>query len=200
MKRPSARVCVPVLAALVGAATLVGMTVFGDDGEAHGSSGRHRSADGALTIDAAHRPTAPDLVGTGTDGRAVSLADHRGRTVVVNVWASWCGPCREEAPALTRYQERTKGQGVVVLGLNEDDSAGAARAFAREYRMSYPSVLDPAGKRFRALARGLTSTQGLPVTFVIDPRGRVAATVSGGIDEKRLAALVATARTDTGSS
>ncbi|MEV0183755.1 TlpA disulfide reductase family protein [Streptomyces sp. NPDC050625] len=198
MKRPPARVYVPVLAALVGAGALVGTTVLGDG--PHGSPGRHRSADGALTIDAAHRPSAPDLAGTGTDGRPASLADYKGKTVVVNVWASWCGPCREEAPALTRYHEKKKGQGVVVLGLNEDDSAGPARDFAREFHMSYPSVLDPGGKRFRALAKGLTTTQGLPVTFVVDPRGRIAAATSGGIDEQRLAALVAAARTDAGSS
>ncbi|MGW3954147.1 TlpA family protein disulfide reductase [Streptomyces sp. NPDC004752] len=198
MKRPPARIYGPLLAALVGAGILIGVTVARDD--PHGTPGHHLGADGALMIDAAYRPTAPDLTGTGIDGRPTSLAAYKGKTVVVNVWASWCGPCRKETPALTRYDEKTKSQDVVVLGLNEDDSSAAAHDFAREFHMAYPSILDPAGDRFRALARGLTTTQGLPVTFVVDRHGRVAATTAGGIDEDRLAALVAAARTDAGSS
>ncbi|MEU6577724.1 TlpA disulfide reductase family protein [Streptomyces sp. NPDC046805] len=117
-----------------------------------------------------------------------------GKTVVVNAWASWCGPCREETPMLVRYQEKTKDRGVVVLGLNEDHSASEARAFARDFHMSYPSVLDPDGKRFRALAKGLMSAQGLPVTFVVDTHGRFAATAAGALTENRLASLVGAAR------
>jgi thiol-disulfide isomerase/thioredoxin len=188
----------PVLAALAGTGILIGVTVGSND--PHGTPGYHRGADGALVIDAAHRPTAPDLTGTGIDGRPTSIAAYKGRTVVVNVWASWCGPCRKETSALTRYEEKAKGQGVAVLGLNEDDSSAAAHSFAHDFHMAYPSILDSAGDRFRALARGLTTTQGLPVTFVVDRHGRVAAAMAGGIDEDRLAALVDATRTDAGSS
>ncbi|WP_427921448.1 TlpA family protein disulfide reductase [Streptomyces sp. cg40] len=193
MKRIPARVYVPVLAALVCAGALIGVTEARDD--PHGTPGRSYDADGTLKIDAARRSVAPDIAGTGTDGRTVRLSAYRGKTVVVNVWASWCGPCRQETPMLVRYQEETKGQGVVVLGLNEDDSAGDARAFARTYHMSYASLLDPDGKQFRKLAKGLVSTQGLPVTLVIDPRGRVAAATAGALSEARLTSAVTAART-----
>ncbi|WP_405713593.1 MULTISPECIES: TlpA family protein disulfide reductase [unclassified Streptomyces] len=188
MKRPF----VPFLAALGCAAALIaGITIGGSPGT---PEGYHRSKDGTLTIEGAHRPAAPDFTGADADGRPVQLSDYAGKTVVVNAWASWCGPCRKETPVLVRYHRKMEGQGVVVLGLNRDGSAGAARAFAREFHMPYPSILDPGGKQLFALPKGLLSTQGLPVTLVVDARGRVAATASGALSEGRLEDLVAAAR------
>lgn len=193
MKRPSARLYVPVLAAIVGAGALVGVTAARDD--PHGDPGHHLGADGSLTIDSADRTAAPDITGTGTDGRPVRLSAYRGRTVVVNVWASWCGSCRKETPMLASYHQKMKSKGVVVLGLNEDDSAANARAFADEFKMPYPNLLDAGGKRFRTLAKGLVSAQGLPVTLVVDPRGRVAWAVAGPLTADRLTKAVAAAGT-----
>ncbi|MFJ7198023.1 MULTISPECIES: TlpA family protein disulfide reductase [unclassified Streptomyces] len=188
MKRP----LVPFLAALACAvALIVGITTGGGPGT---PAGFHRGKDGTLTIDSAHRPAAPDFIGMDADGRPVKLADYSGKTVVVNAWASWCEPCRKETPALVRYHEKMKDQGVVVLGLNRDGSANAARAFAREFHMPYPSILDPGGKHLLSLPKGVLNTKGLPVTLVVDERGRVAATVSGPLGEGKLEGLVAAAR------
>ncbi|WP_406014532.1 TlpA family protein disulfide reductase [Streptomyces sp. NBC_00984] len=191
MKRPY----VPFLAALACAVALVGaITIGGSPGT---PEGYHRGKDGTLTIDSAHRPAAPDFIGMDTDGRPVRLADYAGKTVVVNAWASWCGPCRKETPVLVGYHRKMKDQGVVVLGLNRDASANAARAFAREFDMPYPSILDPGGKQLFALPKGLLTTQGLPVTLVVDARGRVASTASGALREGRLEELVAAARAES---
>ncbi|GGV89577.1 cytochrome c biogenesis protein [Streptomyces gelaticus] len=188
MKRP----LVPFLAALACAvALIVGISIGGSPGT---PTGFHRGKDGTLTIDSAHRPAAPDLTGTDVDGRPVRLADYAGKTVVVNAWASWCESCREETPVLVRYHQKMKDQGVVVLGLNRDGTANAARAFAREFHMPYPSVLDPGGKHLLSLPKGVLSTQKLPVTLVVDERGRVAASMSGAVKEGRLEGLVAAAR------
>ncbi|MGW2179116.1 TlpA family protein disulfide reductase [Streptomyces sp. NPDC001732] len=144
-------------------------------------------------IDLPQRPAAPSLIGADVDGRPISLSDYAGKTVVVNSWASWCEPCRKEIPMLERYHRKTKGRDVVVLGLNRDSSAGAARAFIDRHDISYPSLLDPVGKHLLTLPKGLLSTQGLPVTLVIDPNGRIASTASKAIGEERLADLVAAA-------
>ncbi|KPI28862.1 alkyl hydroperoxide reductase/ Thiol specific antioxidant/ Mal allergen [Actinobacteria bacterium OK074] len=194
MKRPPARVWAPVLAVVVCAGALAAVNMSDDGTDA--TPGRHLATDGSLTIDAAHRTAAPDIAGAGVDGGTVRLSDYAGRTVVVNVWASSCGPCRAETPMLVRYQKAMRDRGVVVLGLNEDASAAAARSFADDVGMSYPSLLDPDTKLFHRLARGLVSTQGIPVTLVVDTSGRVAATTAGTLTETRLTRLVSAAQTD----
>ncbi|WP_406160287.1 TlpA family protein disulfide reductase [Streptomyces sp. NBC_01005] len=189
MKRPY----VPFLAALAFAVALVGVIAF--SGSSPGTpAGYHRNKDGTLTIENASRPVSPAFMGADVDGRPIQLSDFAGKTVVVNAWSSRCEPCRKEIPVLVRYHRKMEKQGVVVLGINRDQFADEARGFVREFDMPYPSVLDPRGKQFFALPKGLLSTQGLPVTLVIDARGRIAATASGPVGEGRLEGLVAAAQ------
>ena len=112
------------------------------------------------------------------------LIGVRGRPVVVNVWASWCGPCRVEAPLLqrasTRYLER-----VTFLGVNSSDALLPARHFMAEFGLTYPNVFDDSGDIARSL--GL---RGYPTTYVFDRDGKLQASVVGGISEARLAALL----------
>ncbi|MFE2929731.1 TlpA family protein disulfide reductase [Streptomyces sp. NPDC059278] len=189
MKRPY----VPFLAALAFAVALVGVIAFSDSSPGT-PAGYHRNKDGTLTIENAHRPVSPAFMGADVDGRPIQLSDFEGKTVVVNAWSSRCEPCRKEAPVLIRYHRKMEKQGVVVLGINRDRYVDEARDFVSEFDMPYPSVLDPGGKQFFSLPKGLLSTQGLPVTLVIDARGRIAATSSGPVSEGRLEGLVAAAR------
>jgi cytochrome c biogenesis protein CcmG/thiol:disulfide interchange protein DsbE len=109
-----------------------------------------------------------------------SLADYRGKVVVLNAWASWCDPCRDESPLLQRWHERiSRGGRGTVLGIDALDVDSDARAFAREYDLTYPILRDPEGKSL--IDYGVV---GYPETFVIDPRGRIVALRRGAVDER----------------
>jgi cytochrome c biogenesis protein CcmG, thiol:disulfide interchange protein DsbE len=131
------------------------------------------------SVDAGRRPSAPALRLPSLDGgRPVALTDLRGRVVVVNYWASWCGPCRGEVPLLERWQHRLTALGGTVLGVDALDVRSDARRFVARYGVSYPIVRDESGTVARRYG-----VRGYPETVVIDRSGHVAAVRRGVVDE-----------------
>jgi len=122
----------------------------------------------------------------------LTLAKLRGRTVVVNFWASWCAPCKRETPMLVRSAWQHAGQ-VVFLGLNVQDLRGPARKFLSHYAVPYVSAADRGTRTFTAY--GLT---GLPETYVIDRRGRVVAHETGELSRATLEPAIQTAEKTKG--
>jgi len=119
----------------------------------------------------------PALDGAGTG----SIADYRGEWVLVNVWASWCGPCRDETPALQDFHERHRGDDFTVLGIDIQDVSSDAQAFVEEYGVTYPQLRDPEDTRFDALGM-----RGVPESFLVDPDGDLALIRAGPLTEEYL--------------
>lgn len=111
---------------------------------------------------------APDFTLTTLDGGQINLASLKGRVVVVNFWASWCGPCRQEAPVLERVWQQYKDKGVVVVGVAYTDTEKNAKAFLQQFGNTYPNGLDIGTK-----ISELYNIQGVPETFIIDRNGNV---------------------------
>lgn len=125
--------------------------------------------------------TLPEL----DSGEPISLSGFRGQIVVLNVWATWCLPCRKEAPALQAAWEDYRDRGVQFLGSNYQDDRDAARAFVGEFGITYPSVFDPSGRL--AVDYGFF---GLPSTFVIDGSQRIRFRFTGYLTATRLRAAL----------
>lgn len=138
----------------------------------------------------AARTAMPAVSGVTIEGEPIDLADLRGRVVVLNVWGSWCVPCREEAPDLARVSRETRDQGVRFVGIDVRDNPAAARAFARSFRIPYPSIDDQSGRILAAFA-GVVPVSAVPSTIFVDRQGRIAARVVGGVDAKTLRQVIA---------
>jgi cytochrome c biogenesis protein CcmG/thiol:disulfide interchange protein DsbE len=124
------------------------------------------------------RPEAPDFTLERLDQEGdLQLSSLRGKAVVLNVWASWCIPCRDEAPFLERVWQDNRDRGVVVVGLDAKDFRADARRFARRYGLTFPLVYDGPGDTLDGF--GVT---GFPETFVIDRDGRVVEAFAGAVD------------------
>jgi cytochrome c biogenesis protein CcmG/thiol:disulfide interchange protein DsbE len=136
----------------------------------------------STTIDDAvargERPAAPDMRLPKLGGGEASLADFKGKPVVLNFWASWCDPCKDEAPALNRAQRKLERAGGTVVGVTVDDSSPDSEAFVKEFKIRFPSLRDVDGELGREYGR-----TGVPETFVIDREGRVVAISRGQIDD-----------------
>jgi thiol-disulfide isomerase/thioredoxin len=161
-----------------------------DDVGSSGDSG-FVSGKGVITrLPVSERKEPGEVAGESLDGEPLSLDDYEGKTVVVNVWGSWCAPCRAEARDLTAASEELADDGVEFLGINSRDlDRAAAQAFARRFEVPYPSIYDQQGSTLLAF-RGTLSPNAIPSTVIIDRQGRVAASVLGEVSRTTLYDLV----------
>ena len=160
------------IAAMVGVLALIGLLTYG-----LASNHPDRGIDQALARGERVKAPAFDLPRL-SGGERIALADLRGKVVVLNIWASWCDPCRAESPLLERWHRRIAGRGGTVLGVDVLDVSTDARAFVREFRLSYPQIHDR-----KDSVRSDYGASGVPETIVIDPRGRIAAIRRGPVDQ-----------------
>ena len=124
-------------------------------------------------------PEAPAFTRERLDGKGeLELASYRVKTVVLNFWASWCGPCRDEAPLLEEAAKRWQEQGVAFVGVDVKDFRGDARAFLARYGVTYPNVYDGKGSTI-----GRYGVTGYPETYFIDAEGRVRYRIAGPIED-----------------
>ncbi len=124
----------------------------------------------------------PELTLTDLQGVSHSLVDYRGQVVLVNLWATWCPPCKEEMPTLQSFYNQHKDQGFVVIAVNDGDPTKDVLQFAKDYRLSFPVWLDPT---YIATEQAFKSLN-LPTSFVIDGNGVVQLQWVGGISRKML--------------
>ncbi|MFH9818577.1 TlpA family protein disulfide reductase [Streptomyces sp. NPDC017230] len=145
-------------------------------GASTASSQREKSGFTHYPVD--KRPAAPAISGKLVGGGTLDLADWRGEVVVINVWGSWCAPCRAEAPALRKISDATGKLGVRFVGFNTRDNDSAATAFERNYKIAYPSLRDRDG-RLVLRFDGLVPVSAVPSTVLIDRSGHIAVRIIG---------------------
>ena len=137
----------------------------------------------------AERKPLPVVSGSSLDGRPLSTADYAGKVLVINVWGSWCPPCRSEAPGLQAASERTRDK-AQFLGITvKDNDPAPAEAFVRANAITYPSIFDPTGKVLLAFT-GTLPPSAIPSTLVVDRQGRLAVRVLGTISEVTLVDII----------
>ena len=118
---------------------------------------------------------APGFTARNLKGNRVRLADHRGQVIILNLWATWCGPCRVEMPGLENLYRRFRSEGLEILAVSLDKgSTDKVQEFADQYQLSFPVLVDPDGE-----VEGLYDTFTIPTTYVIDKKGMVVAEVDG---------------------
>jgi thiol-disulfide isomerase/thioredoxin len=177
--------------ALVGVLALTGCTsgsATADGPVTPGLQGIDAGENGLLPPE--DRVPAPQLAGTTLEGEPLDVADYRGQVVVLNFWASWCPPCRAEAPNLIEVAEATEADGVQFIGVNVKNARDEAIAFERKQGVTYPSLHDQPGvllTRFRKLV-----PQVPPTTLLLDREGRIAGRFIGGVTTRELLVPVQT--------
>ncbi|MEU3945850.1 TlpA disulfide reductase family protein [Streptomyces sp. NPDC029526] len=169
------------------AALLVSACGSGGTSGGGGDTNFVAGSDGVATVPEGKRTTAPELSGETLDGEQLDVADYRGKVVVLNVWGSWCNPCRAEAKHFAKVSRDYADQGVQFVGINtRDTSVGNARAFEKDFDVPYPSLYDPTGKLLLRFEKGTLNPQAIPSTLILDRKGGIAARTLSPLSEERL--------------
>lgn len=128
---------------------------------------------------------APDFTRADTGGKQVQLSKYRSRLVLLNFWASWCAPCREEMPLFSKWQREFGARGLQVIGVSMDDDPAEVKKFLAAYPVTYPIVMGDA--RF---AEHFGGVLGLPLSYLIDAQGHVVARYQGEVELPKMEARV----------
>lgn len=144
---------------------------------------------GITRLEPDDRKKAPDISGDDLDGAPISLASFSGKVVVINIWGSWCPPCREEQPVLSKMATELKPQGVEFIGIAIREGAATSRAYTEANNVPYPSISDSGGKLLVGFTSSLPAVA-VPTTYVIDREGRVATRLLDVATEATLGALI----------
>ncbi|MET7650363.1 MULTISPECIES: TlpA disulfide reductase family protein [unclassified Streptomyces] len=147
--------------------------------------------DGISTVEKGKRDPAPDLSGKSIDGKQLAVSSFKGKVVVVNVWGSWCAPCRAEAPNFEKVSKDLAAKGVQFVGINvADPKAESALAFEKNYGVTYPSLYDPSSKLMLRFKKGTLNPQAIPSTLVLDRDGKIAARSLAALGEEKLRSMI----------
>jgi thiol-disulfide isomerase/thioredoxin len=182
--------------AVLAVATAFGALVLsacGSGGTSGGSADTKFVTDtgGIDTVKKSARQDAPDLEGETLDGERLKLSDYKGEIVVINVWGSWCAPCRLEAKYLVEVAKETEPNGVRFLGINtRDPEKGPAIEFEKDYKVEYPSLYDPTGKQLLRFPKGSLNAQAIPSTIVVDRDGKIAARALQALNAEKLHQMI----------
>ncbi|MFC7309997.1 TlpA family protein disulfide reductase [Streptomyces monticola] len=190
LSRPASR---PALFAAGAAVAALVLSACGDGGTQGGSGNTNfvTGKNGIATAGKSEREAAPKLAGEGLDGKKLSLDDYKGKIVVLNVWGSWCGPCRVETPYLVKVAKELKPKGVEFVGINTRDfNKGPAVKFEEEHGVTYPSFYDPSGKLILRFPKGSLGPQQIPSTIVIDKDGKMAARALQAVNDEQLHKMI----------
>ncbi|SMF18310.1 TlpA disulfide reductase family protein [Streptomyces sp. Amel2xC10] len=148
--------------------------------------------DGISTAAKGERGVLPDLSGKTVDGGQLDVGSFKGKVIVLNVWGSWCAPCRAEAANFEKVYQDLKTDGVQFVGINTaDGEVTNARAFEKQQGVTYPSLYDPMGKLMLRFEKGTLNPQAIPSTLVIDREGRIAARSLAALSEDKLRKMIA---------
>jgi peroxiredoxin len=178
-------------AALAAAAALTLTGCTADSSSSDGQTGFISGKGGLDTASVASRQAAPTISGTTLRGDRAALADYRGKVVVLNVWGSWCNPCRAEAKGLQEVWAKYRDQDVQFLGINtRDPDVNNATRFEDSFGITYPSLFDPDGTEILKFPKGSLNPQSIPTTIVVDRQGRLAARSMRPISAEDLEKLI----------
>ncbi|WP_329229989.1 TlpA family protein disulfide reductase [Streptomyces sp. NBC_00111] len=182
-----------LLAATVAAGALTLSACSGDGTRAGGGGNTNfvTGSGGVSTVAKGERTEAPKLDGTTLDGKALDVADYKGKVVVLNFWGSWCGPCRAEAKHFEKVAKATADQGVQFVGVNtRDPQKSLAASFEEDFGITYPSLYDPTGKLLLRFPKGTLNPQAIPSTVVVDREGKLAARSLAALDATKLREMI----------
>ncbi|MFG3140950.1 TlpA family protein disulfide reductase [Streptomyces sp. NPDC048211] len=184
------------LALTVGASCLFALTLSacgGSGSNGTGGGGFVTGEGGIATVQKKDRQDAPKLNGETLDGSKLDLAGpaYKGKVIVLNVWGSWCSPCRAEAPYFAKLSKRMNSKDVKFVGINtRDPKKPPAVNFEANFGIEYPSFFDPTGRLMLRFPKGNLTPKGIPTTLVLDRNGKIAARHVGAISGEDLQKMI----------